>query len=157
ALADRGGDGLAQGRGGVVEQQLGVEVKGGLVAVQAGDVGGHRVALTEAERARVDRLQQRLEAALGVVQGLLALGAGASKDPVGGDAAEHGDDVGHALANPDRSVCIPPGGGTSLDVMSTATSIDPSADLVTLLRQLVDIESVSGNEDALADQVEAVL
>ncbi|MBO1031470.1 succinyl-diaminopimelate desuccinylase [Tessaracoccus sp. SD287] len=41
--------------------------------------------------------------------------------------------------------------------MSTATSIDPSADLVTLLRQLVDIESVSGNEDALADQVEAVL
>ncbi|MGD8215562.1 succinyl-diaminopimelate desuccinylase [Aestuariimicrobium sp. Y1814] len=36
-------------------------------------------------------------------------------------------------------------------------TIDPSADLVTLLRQVVDVESVSGNEAGLADQVEALL
>ncbi len=38
-----------------------------------------------------------------------------------------------------------------------AMSLDPHADLVELLRALVDIESVSGHETALADQVEAVL
>ncbi|MGA4508202.1 succinyl-diaminopimelate desuccinylase [Propionibacteriaceae bacterium G1746] len=37
------------------------------------------------------------------------------------------------------------------------TVIDPHADLVTLLRAVVDIESVSGNEAVLADQVEALL
>lgn len=36
-------------------------------------------------------------------------------------------------------------------------SLDPSADLVTLLRSLTDIESVSGNEARLADEVEAAL
>jgi len=36
-------------------------------------------------------------------------------------------------------------------------TLDPHADLVTLLRQLVDIESVSGNEAEIADAVEAVL
>ena len=41
--------------------------------------------------------------------------------------------------------------------MSAPLSIDPSADLVTLLRQVVDVESVSGNEAALADQVETLL
>lgn len=41
--------------------------------------------------------------------------------------------------------------------MSVPLSINPSADLVTLLRQVVDVESVSGNETALADQVEALM
>ena len=36
-------------------------------------------------------------------------------------------------------------------------SLDPGADLVTLLRAIVDIESVSGNEGPLADAVEAAL
>ena len=36
-------------------------------------------------------------------------------------------------------------------------SLDLSADLVTLLRRLVDVESVSGNEGPLADLVEAAL
>jgi succinyl-diaminopimelate desuccinylase len=36
-------------------------------------------------------------------------------------------------------------------------SLDLSADVVTLTRQLVDIESVSGNEKAIADAVEAAL
>ncbi|MFZ0530329.1 MAG: succinyl-diaminopimelate desuccinylase, partial [Propionicimonas sp.] len=36
-------------------------------------------------------------------------------------------------------------------------TLDLSADLVTLLRQLVDVESVSGNEGPLADLVEAAL
>ncbi len=35
--------------------------------------------------------------------------------------------------------------------------LDPTADAVTLTRQLVDLESVSGNEEAIADAVEAVL
>lgn len=41
--------------------------------------------------------------------------------------------------------------------MSATVSIDPSADLVTLLRQIVDVESVSGNEAAIADQFETLL
>ena len=36
-------------------------------------------------------------------------------------------------------------------------SLDPHGDLVVLLRALVDVESVSGNETALADQVESAL
>lgn len=40
---------------------------------------------------------------------------------------------------------------------ASAPALEPSADLVTLLRQVVDIESVSGNEGALADAVERVL
>lgn len=36
-------------------------------------------------------------------------------------------------------------------------ALDPAADLVTLLRALVDVESVSGNETELADLVAAVL
>ncbi len=35
--------------------------------------------------------------------------------------------------------------------------LDPTADAVTLTRQLVDLESVSGNEEAIADAVEAAL
>ncbi|MGA9748331.1 MAG: succinyl-diaminopimelate desuccinylase [Nocardioides sp.] len=35
--------------------------------------------------------------------------------------------------------------------------LDPTADAVTLTRQLVDLESVSGNEEGIADAVEAVL
>lgn len=35
--------------------------------------------------------------------------------------------------------------------------VDPSSDLVTLLRALVDIESVSGNERRIADEIERVL
>lgn len=41
--------------------------------------------------------------------------------------------------------------------MLPQSSIDPHADLVTLLRQAVDVESVSGNEQELADEVEALL
>lgn len=36
-------------------------------------------------------------------------------------------------------------------------SLDPHGDLVVLLRALVDVESVSGNETALADQVQSAL
>ena len=36
-------------------------------------------------------------------------------------------------------------------------SLDPHGDLVTLFRAIVDIESVSGNERELADQVQAAL
>ena len=36
-------------------------------------------------------------------------------------------------------------------------SLDPGADLVTLLRSVVDVESVSGNEGQLADLVEELL
>ena len=35
--------------------------------------------------------------------------------------------------------------------------LDPGTDLVTLLRAVVDVESVSGNEKRLADLVEEVL
>lgn len=38
-----------------------------------------------------------------------------------------------------------------------AASLDPTTDLVTLLRALMDIESVSGDEAEIADQVETVL
>ena len=37
------------------------------------------------------------------------------------------------------------------------STLDPEGDLVTLLRALIDIESVSGNEAAIADEVEAAL
>ena len=36
-------------------------------------------------------------------------------------------------------------------------SLDPRGDLVTLFRAIVDIESVSGNEARLADQIESAL
>ena len=41
--------------------------------------------------------------------------------------------------------------------MGTVTSLDLTADAVTLTRQLVDIESVSRNEQAIADAVERAL
>ena len=40
---------------------------------------------------------------------------------------------------------------------SSAPSLDPSADIVDLTAAIVDVESVSGNERALADAVEAAL
>jgi succinyl-diaminopimelate desuccinylase len=41
--------------------------------------------------------------------------------------------------------------------MSAMTSLDLTADVVTLTEQLVNIESVSGNEAAIADEIEAQL
>lgn len=48
-------------------------------------------------------------------------------------------------------------GSLGADVPSPSEPLSPDADLASLLRAIVDIESVSGNEKALADLVEATL
>jgi succinyl-diaminopimelate desuccinylase len=60
------------------------------------------------------------------------------------------DGQGHDLRSDDETDHAP-------DRMDPMSALDLTADVVTLTEQLVDIESVSGNEDAVADAVEAEL
>lgn len=64
---------------------------------------------------------------------------------------------GPTLVGPPRRVSGVSAPGQPGDVLTGVVSLDLSTDVVSLTRQLVDIESVSRGEEQLADAVEAAL
>ena len=102
--AERHGKGLVAHRQddleGLLGQEVGVEPGRGGVVVQHGDEQRDGEALVEPEGAGIGRLEQRLEAHLGVGPGLGATVAERIDGIAGREARQRGDDVGHHAPQP---------------------------------------------------------